>query len=164
MPQYLLMINKRKWDRLNVLWLKPNQIQADPLGDLRINEGALSVWHIEDDKANLDLVIAALAVTRQNVDKFEYGLFDSKIAIDLNLKVQITQGNTPVDAANAWHRDLIHLTADQTLNFVKAVFGILEKYRLFEDDIQSRILNAIQEGYVDLNKINNSLRKKIIQL
>ncbi len=108
MPQYLLMINKRKWDRLNVPWLKPNQIQADPLGDLRINEGTLSVWQIEDD--------------------------------------------------------LIQLTADQALNLIKAIFDSLEKHRLYDDEVQTRILNAIQKGYLDLHKVNKSLRNKITQL
>jgi len=164
MPQYLLMINKRKWDRLDVPWLKPNQIQADPLGDLRINEGALSVWHIEEDKSNLDLVIAALAATRQNLDKFEYGLFGQEIVSSLDLKFQIIPGNSPSDAANGWHRDLIQLTADQTLNFVKAIFDSLEKHRLYDDEVQTKIFNAIQEGYLDLHKVNKSLRKKITQL
>jgi hypothetical protein len=54
---------------------------------LRVNEGTLSVWHIEDDRSNLDVVIAALAATRQNVDKFEYGLFDQEIADRLGIKV-----------------------------------------------------------------------------
>jgi len=125
MPLYLLMINKRKWDRLNVPWLKPNQIQADPLGDLRINEGALSVWHIEDDESNLDLVIAALVATRQNFDKFEYGLFDQEIVTG---------------------------------------FDGLEKHRLYDDEVQSRILDAIRTGHIDLQKLNKSLRHKITQL
>jgi hypothetical protein len=30
-----------------------------------------------------------------------------------------------------------------------------------DDEIQTRILNAIQEGYVDLDKVNKSLRKKL---
>ncbi len=164
MPQYLLMINKRKWDRLNALWLKPDQIQADPLGDLRINEGTLSVWQIEDDRANLDLVITALAATRQNFDKFEYGLFDQEIVINLGLKAQITPGNTPIDTANGWHRDLIQLTGDQALNLVKSIFDSLEKHRLYDDEVQTRILDAIQEEYLDLHKVNKSLRNKITQL
>jgi hypothetical protein len=158
------MINKRKWDRLNVPWLKPNQIQADPLGDLRINEGTLSVWQIEDDRANLDLVITALAATRQNFDKFEYGLFDQEIVTYLGLKVRISSGNTPIDAANDWHRDLIQLTADQALSLVKSMFDTLEKHRLYDDEVQTGILNAIQQGYLDLHKVNKSPRNKITQL
>jgi len=164
MPQYLLMINKRKWDRLDVPWLKPNQIQADPLGDLRITEGALSIWHIEDDKSNLDLVIAGLATTRQNVDKFEYGLFDQEIVTGLDLKAQITTGNSPIDAANVWHRDLIELTAEQALNLVNAIFDDFEKYRLYDDEVQARILGAVRDGHIDLHKVNKSLKNKIAQL
>lgn len=134
------------------------------MGDLRINEGTLSVWQIEDDKTNLDLVIVALAATRQNFDKFEYGLFGQEIVINLGLKAQITPGNTLIDAANDWHRDLIQLTADQAVNLVKAIFDSLEKHRLYDDEVQTRILNAIQKGYLDLHKVNKSLRNKITQL
>lgn len=164
MPQYLLMINKRKWDRLNVPWLKPNQIQADPLGDLRVNEGALSVWHIEDDKSNLDLVIVALAAARQNFDKFEYGLFDQNIASGFNIKVQITPGNSLIDTANAWHRDFIELTAEQALNLVNTIFDDLEKHRLYDDEVQNRILEAIKTGHLNLQNLNKSLRNKLAQL
>jgi len=164
MPLYLLMINKRKWDRLNIPWLKPNQIQADPLGDLRINEGALSVWHIDDDRSNLEFVIVALAAARQNFDKFEYGLFDQEIVGGLDLKVQVTPGNSPIEVANGWHRDLIQLTAEHALSLVNTMFDSLEKHRLYDDEIQTRILNAIREGYLDLPKVNKSLRSKIAQL
>lgn len=64
MPHFLLSITKRKWDKLDVPWLPSHDIQGDPLGALRLNDGTLSVWHIDDDKSNLDIVITALAVTR----------------------------------------------------------------------------------------------------
>ncbi len=76
MPRYLIMIKKRKWDKLSVPWLQGQGIQADPLSDLRISDGNLSVWHIKDDMTNLNDVILALAITRSNIDKLEYGLFD----------------------------------------------------------------------------------------
>jgi hypothetical protein len=66
--------------------------------------------------------------------------------------------------ANDWHRDLIQLTADQALNLVKTIFDGLEKHRLYDDEVQTKIFNAIQEGYLDLHKVNKSLRKKITQL
>ena len=71
MSKYLLMIKKRNWDNLDVSWLINNDIQADPLCGLLIIEGSMSVWYIDDSKLYLDLIIAALVVNRQNLDKFE---------------------------------------------------------------------------------------------
>jgi hypothetical protein len=47
---------------------------------------------------------------------------------------------------------------------MEAVLVRLEKHRLYDDEVQTRILNAIQEGYLDLHKVNKSLRNKITQL
>jgi hypothetical protein len=165
MPQYLLRIKKRKWDKLNLPWLEPNQIQADPLGDLNISEGTLSVWHIEDDKSNLDLVIAALAVNRQNFDKFEYGLFDQKIVDSIKLKIQIVPGDTPIDNVNSWHRDLVELTVDKASSLVKAIFDNFDKQRLLVDDVKTKIINAAKEGSINLQNVKDpTMKNEIIRL
>jgi hypothetical protein len=164
MPQYLLRINKRKWDKLDVPWLQAHEIQADPLGDLRINEGTLSVWYIEDDRSNLDPIITGLVATRQKFDKFEYGLFDQAVIDTADVRVEITQGNIPIESANSWHRDLIHLTLDRASNFVKTLFNAIEKKRLLDDEVKKRIVDAVTNGNINLQQVNTSLRKKIIQL
>ena len=161
MPQYLLMIKKRRWDYLEAGWLGAQEIQADPLGDLRIEEGNLSVWHIDDDKTNLDLVISALASARQSLDKFEYALFDQKLIRQINIQTRETPGNTPIKPANSWHRDLIHLTIDKTAQLVKAIFHNAEKRRLLEDDVKERIKKCVDQEMLDLQKIPSSFRNKL---
>lgn len=164
MPYYLLKIIKRKWDKLNLPWLEPDQIQADPLGDLRINEGELSLWYIDEDRSNLDLIITALAVNRESFDKLEYGLFDQRIVEEIGLKIQKTPGATPIDSANFWHYDLIHLTIEKASNLVKSIFGNLVKQRILADDLRDKVLKAIRDGNIDLQKLNKSMRSKINQL
>ena len=161
MPHYLLKISKRKWDRLDVPWLEPNQIQADPLGDLRIDKGTLSVWHVNEDKSNLEIVILALAATREKFDKFEYGLFDQELAKSINLKIQNTLGITPIDKANIWHRDVIELTAEKAFELIRAIFDTFEKERVLGDDIRTQIVNAVKEGNLDIQKVNNSISRII---
>lgn len=163
MPHFLLKINKRKWDKLDVPWLEPNQIQADPLGDLKISEGTLSVWHVNDDKSNLDIVITALAANRDNFDKFEYGLFDQTIAMSLNLKMQNTPGTTPIDKANIWHRDVVELTAEKAFELIKAIFDTFEKQRVLDDDIKTKILNADSQGNLDIHKVHDPMKSRIIK-
>lgn len=164
MPQYLLKITKRKWDKLDVPWLQTNEIQADPLGDLKIKDGTLSVWYIEDDKSNLDQIIAGLAATRQKIDKFEYGLFDQAVIDTADIRVELTQGEIPIESANSWHRDLIHLTVYRASNFVKTLFNAIEKERLIYDEVKARILEAVKTGNINLQKVQPSLRETIKQL
>lgn len=164
MPQFLLRITKRKWDKLNVQWLRPNDIQADPLGDLSIIDGTLSVWYIEDDRSNLDLIVTALAATRERFDKFEFGLFDQNVVDLVDVLVKIKPGDTPLENANHWHRDLTELTIDKATTLVKTIFNGLEKKRLFAETITDRILGAVHAGDINLQKVNKTMRKKISEL
>lgn len=163
-PQFLFRITKRKWDKLNVQWLQPNDIQADPLGDLRITDGTLSVWYIEDDRSNLGLIVTALAATRQKFDKFEYGLFDQNVLDIVDVLVKKKPGDTPIENANVWHRDLVELNIDKATTLVKTIFNGLEKKRLLPDAITARILDAVHAGDINLQKVNKPMREKISEL
>ncbi len=163
MPRYLIMIKKRKWDKLSVPWLQGQGIQADPLSDLRISDGNLSVWHIKDDMTNLNDVILALAITRSNIDKLEYGLFDPAVVVDAGVTVQESPGNTPLEIANSWHRDLVQLTIDKVCRLTKSMFENLEKRRILEDEIRTMIIEAIDREVLDSKKLNKDLRNKVFK-
>ncbi len=164
MPKYLFRITKRKWDKINVVWLKENEIQADPLGDLRISDGNLSVWHIEDDKSNLDEIIVALAVTRDNFDKFEYALIENEALEQARIDKVKEPGNTPFSNANHWHRDLVELTVNKISNLIDIVFNDIEKVRVPKKEVQEKIKKAVSRKSIDLNKLKDSMRQKIEQL
>ncbi len=74
MALFLIRLNnKRTWDRQTYdAWLKPGQVPADVFRDFRVANGKLSVWHIEDDRSNLEQVIMALAATRDTFAPFDY--------------------------------------------------------------------------------------------
>jgi hypothetical protein len=156
------MIKKRKWDLpMDLQWLKSNEVVADPLGDLNITDGKLSVWCIEEDESNLDLIITALAANRQKFDKFEYGLFDQKLLDAVGISVKKDLGRTPLAEANDWHRDLIELTVDKASMLVNTIFNRLEKRRILDREIRAKILKAVESGDITLNKLDPSMQNKI---
>lgn len=63
MPLILRKIEKGRWnsDPQAVPWLPPGEVQAQALLDLAPKDNGLSVWLIEEDRSNLDRVVAALA-------------------------------------------------------------------------------------------------------
>ncbi len=124
----------------------------------------MSVWYVEDDRSNLNVIVTALAATRQNFDKFEYGLFDQKDLDFVGISVKKKPGNTPLRKANVWHRDLVELTIDKATRLVKTIFNNLEKKRLLREDIKTRIINAVRAGDIDLQKVNKSMGEKIEKL
>jgi hypothetical protein len=51
-------------------------IPAAPVTDFKTSlDSKISVWCVESDKSNLERIIAGMAATCQNPDKFDYVLF-----------------------------------------------------------------------------------------
>lgn len=161
MPLFLLKITKRKWDKLPFGWLKANEVQGDPLGDLRIQDGTLSVWHIEDNHSNLKLIITALASNRDRFDKFDYGLFDQTLLDEIDIKIKETPGKTPIESVNLFHRDLTQLTINKTATLVNAIFDSLQKKRVLGEEIESLIRDGVKKSLIDLRKVKKSMKGRI---
>jgi hypothetical protein len=158
MPWYLIGITKARWERdEKAAWLRPPQIPAVVYLDLRPTGNTLSLWHIEDDRSNLKDVITAIAATRSSYANFDYGLFDQNIPPRLSIKLEATEGSTPITHANHWHRDLVELTADKLLALVEAVFDNLEKHRVSVQLIRQYVIDALKMGQVDIPQIKPQL-------
>ena len=164
MPFYLIRLSKkRRWDRDAYSWLGPNQAPADVYQEFRVDDGKLSVWHIEDDRSNLGQVITALAVTRQTFDVFDFGLFDQMLVPGSGVRVEVSDGKTPLHSANHWHRDLIELTTDNFGVLAKALFDAMETDRRFASDIRVMIIDAVRGQQMELSEVDEKMRARIQQ-
>jgi len=163
MPLYLIRITRRNWDRTaHTSWLGANQVPADVYRDLRVTNGALSAWHIEDDRSNLLQVITALAATRDVIDVFDYGLFDQSFAANSGVKAVPSLGISPMPSANQWHRDFVELTVDTLTGLIKVIFDVMEKRRISRHDIRTLIVSAAEAGHLELSDVKPSLRQQIL--
>ena len=115
MARLLRNVTKPKWEARD--WMAAGDVPADALTDLRADHNELSVWRLEpDDLASLSMVLAALASSRQRLDKLDYTLFDEAILPKISVKCVKSDGSTPHPAANgALHRDLTELTAQKVV-------------------------------------------------
>jgi len=166
MPSFLIRINnKRTWDReAYAEWLDIGQAPADVFRDFRVAEGILSVWHIENDRSNLNLVVAALAATRQSFDVFDYALFNQELTSSSDIKFLATAGDTPIPSANLWHRDLTALTANKLSVLVNTLFDVIEKERISKQEVKSLIVEAARDGKIEFALTNDVLRPQILTL
>ena len=161
MSYYLIKFDKKRhWDELNLPWLAPGEVHCDPITDLKPEEGVLSIWEIEQDLSNLDLVLMAIACTRNHVDLIDYGLFDSAILSNLEIEIVPNLGNTPVPDANKFHRDLVKLTVSKLAHFVNIIFFSIRKDRKLYEQIRQLII-AEWGKKVDVSKVDKNLRKSI---
>lgn len=161
MSFYLRIINKNRWYRSNQpTWLPQNEIPAQPLADVVPKpEENLSLWLIENDKSNLNRVAAAVASTREKLDKLDYALFPIEIIDQLGLTAAKSPGKTLDDDANSdWHWDLIQLTANKATLLAKELYARAEITRLWPDEVQQLIREEIRLNHLIKAKLKAKLQ------
>ena len=163
MAYILRTIRKARWyDHESISWLAAGEFQADALSDLKTDDNELSVWHVADDRSNLDQVVAALASTRDHVSNLDYALLDQNFIFQIQINIWPTVGNSPHEEANLWHRDLIEFSALKLYTLAKSVFENAERKRYSEKEILRLIARAIASGRIDRTQLKlseNDLRR-----
>jgi hypothetical protein len=163
-----MMIKKRSWDKLDPqpLWLAQNGLHADPLSDLRTKDNSISVWRIHTDRSNLDLVVTALAVSRDGLDKFEFGLFDRTLVAQLGIKINDTKPGkcAALPDANKWHSDLEELSVDTVVTLLQTIFPHIEKNIHLLPAVKKLVLAAQKQNLLEFQKINPRMRPDIEDL
>lgn len=164
MPFILRTIRKNRWLQENLDWLKEGDVPADPLGDLATTNNELSVWFVEDDKSNLEQILAAFAATRETSAHVDYALFDPQILEELGILNKRTKGGTPDPQANTWHIDLYELSASKLVELTKALLLKSERTRISQKEICQLVVTAINLGRIDQASLKPDLAAKINNL
>ena len=150
MPLYLRKIDsKRVWDNDEPLpWLAEDDIQADPVTDLKTSNNILSVFYVTDKTTGLDRIVAALAATRNSINHLDYILFDERLLLELGIKIARKTGETPDEQVNDWHRDLIELSGFKLVKLVKLIFTKGTIGRIQERRVKQLIKNSTDSGWL----------------
>jgi hypothetical protein len=165
-PRLLLKIHKIVWERTALpSFVKEGDISADCLGELNTEKNELSVWYVEDDGANLNRVLTALAATCSFISNFDYLLFDYAIVTALGVTIRQTDGETPDNVANhSWHRDLVELSAQTLLKFAVAIFYNSSVQRIQATRIGEWLNGGVANGEIDPLKLPQKLALKLIAI
>lgn len=149
----LRIVRRSRWLKERPSWLENDEFQADPLGDFTTTSNTISVWYIKENTSNLQRVVAALAAQRDRLVNFDYALFNKEILSELNIKTKDTKGETPDEVVNAWHYDLIEISAQKLLRLVQLVLDNAEIKRINWKEIRNWIDQSIESGQLDEEKI-----------
>lgn len=80
MPLFLRTVRENRWYKSEAApWLERGDIPADPLGDLPTSQNQLSVWEVAVDRSNVERIVRAVAVGRNNLADMGYVLFNSEL-------------------------------------------------------------------------------------
>lgn len=159
MPLILRKIRKPKWYKNpGVPWLKGEDLQADALGDLNSKDNKLSVWLIEDNRSNLERVIAALASTCDSPTNIDIVLLEQNVLDKLSIRWLTTIGDSCDDEINkAFHIDLIQLTATKLFEFAGQIQQNGTKTRFLEKHVVQMLTKQISTGNISRDKIKQTL-------
>lgn len=164
MPFILRKIRKSKWYKNEgVPWLEKNDLQADALNDLQTKGNNLSVWHIEDDKSNLERVITALAANSDNISNFDYVLLEINKLSKLGIKIiENSEGaKTPDNEANRlWHCHITELSLKKLLKLINTINDV-KKERITESQIARLISESIIRGQISRSELSPNVLKNI---
>lgn len=162
MPFWLRKIRKGRWYKnANVPWLQDEALQADALTDLKTDSNSLSMWYIESDRSNLGRVLSALAAKCDQISNFDYALISEDLVKELDIRIVNIAGETPDSQANAlWHRDFAELTSEKLFKLSKAIQRG-EINRLNANKVEQSLRNSMEQGFLKLDDINETLRTKI---
>ena len=166
MGYILRKIRRAKWiEHAGISWLPASEIQADALFDLRTTDNILSVWYVEQDQSNLNIIIAALATSRtERISNFDYALIDEKYLGKLGIQQLKKAGDTPSSKANQlWHIDLVELTAQAVYSLAQIISEDGLVTRLHYKEVLAHVQNEIYAGNLELNKMTEELQNKIRQ-
>lgn len=155
---------KRHWDHKGEFskYIPAGEASADCLGDLKTSSEALSVWELDDEKTNLNRILAAIASTREHLQKIDYLIVDAAHVTNLGLKIQPKPGQTrDAGANNAWHRDLIHLSASDLSRLANVLFEHAQRRREMEVKLIALLKHSVDEGHVDRAALRPGIAQKL---
>lgn len=166
MPYALRKIRKAKWYKHDgVGWLVEGDLQADALDDLRTTGNKLSVYSIDDDRANLEQVAIALATAKTDyLSDFEYALFNLELLSDLDIQIEHSEGNTPDAVVNSWHRDLVELTSKKVMALATVIQARAERKMILKKSILTMVLTALESQQLDRALMKAALSEKLDQI
>ena len=141
-------------------WLRKGELIADVFKGLSTTHGTLSIYAVDAEKTNINRIIAALACTRDNIQKFDYVLVPIE-TIEDKFELSKTKGKTADDTVNEWHLDILHLTSSKLTELAYIFRDHRESIsRLSEKKVESAVRKRIDGGLIDVGRINEKLKGK----
>jgi len=157
LPFVLRRIRRARWYE-DAAWLPIGNTKADALSDLSTEGNKLSVWVIEDDLSNLHFVLAGLAAERELLSNLDYALVEYRSIEQSGMDLEQEEADTPVRAANGYHRDMFHLSAENIAQLVSLIKGNPDRrVRVQWQDVGRLLDHALSLGIVDRNKMKPEL-------
>lgn len=146
---------KRHWDRMQ--WLEPHETQADAAKCLMTSENQLSIFVLDSPDDQTERVVAALAVTRDNLTHLDLAIAPQEVLARCGIRHDRARGKTPDSEVNDWHENLIELTVEK---IARLAVGIKSEGKIMRYNIKkvgAAIQQSLDANYIVVEHINGSM-------
>src|SRR5205823_5385824 len=137
MALLLRTVRQHRWLKQEAApFLEQDDVPADAVGDLVTQQNLLSVWEVAPDRSNIERIVRAVAIGRDQISHIGYMLFDSDLLPSEGIETIANTGVSLDQGANPWHRDLV-LSGRKLVALTKVILqhgetGAVLKVRLRE--------------------------------
>lgn len=165
MPLFLRFIKSNKistWEECKKL-LSPipgDDVPADILGEFfPIQKNQLSVYQVEDNRSNLDPILAAFAANRR-LQPICFVLFDPQILSDLGINICQAPGTLKDEAVNGVHFNLT-LSGKKLVGLARNLLVKGEVDTRDTKEVAELVKRSCDNGRFRWNDLDSGLRKGI---
>jgi hypothetical protein len=154
-------IDRAKWMQNDILG--GETVSADAITNcMKTTGNTLSAWQIPGEAAVSDAVLA-MASEFRHLDTIDVALLDQSSLHDAGLRVVESPGRTRVQRLVRTHRDIAYLDYDSLGTMARLIVECRDhKIRRFtKGALKSLLKQAIEEGSVNAQDLEESLRSKV---
>ncbi len=123
----------------------------------------LSIFKLDDNRANLDRILAAYSVIRRENEGIGYIIFDDNIPGNCQITISSDKGTTADPMVNDLHRNLKALTNLRTAKLVNSVVMTGTVGSLSDEDLKDLVIDVHNRGYLTLRSRIGSYWKAILR-
>ena len=150
----------------NGTWLastdgESGDLRSDALKNFNTTNNKLSVFEIDGSVYSAERMAIAVAARSQRLEQVDYIEFEHQIAFELEILLDETAGDTPDQEANKLHRDLQIGSTKKLCALAEAIYRTSKPQRVSKPNVAKLLLNAIDDGLIDLKCLEVSMRKEL---
>lgn len=158
----LRKIERKKWLDRKHHWVPAGEFCADPLGDLRTAQGALSVWCVESDDDAYQVAAAIAAIL--NFGNVDYLLIDETTLAEQGFKLKSCPGQSAAPSLNMTrHRDITCLTERSLLKLACLFREKGESRTCASTTIMQTLSAGIASKSIDLSQVKPPWLKRMTE-
>lgn len=159
-----MLHNKRYWDGKEfegMGWLEKEDLPADTLKNVQTIENSLSVYLVDDEFHNENIILCGFAATRDNLNYVDFIVLDEELFNKLGITIETTPGNTIIEEVNYLHRNLTEISTNKLIAIIEASISDGSMKRKTENKLKKMFQDEIKKGTIKIEDLNIKIQSKL---